>query len=132
MSSSIKPPGAAGTGGPTGPAASDDVRTAGSGAAFQEELAKAGTAGAPAGAAPATSAAATQRAELLRALADEIRSGQVDPKQAVDRLIERTLTTGPAAALPPARRVELEALLRAALEEDPTLQAMQRDLTRGR
>lgn len=129
MSSSIKPPGAAGTGGPTGPAASDDVRTPGSGAAFQEELAKAGTTGATASATPAAS---TQRTELLRALADEIRSGHVDPKQAVDRLIERTLTTGPAAALPPARRVELEALLRAALEEDPTLQAMQRDLSRGR
>lgn len=139
MSSAIKPPGAPGTG-PTAPVSGtpggpEQKETSAAGEAFREELSKApevGSTEAPRASSATASNASLGRADLLRALADELRSGSVDPQQAVDRLIERALHTGPAAALPPARRAELEALLRTALAEDPTLAAMQRDLSRGR
>ncbi|AKF10670.1 hypothetical protein DB32_007819 [Sandaracinus amylolyticus] len=92
--------------------------------AFRAELEKAGATGGP-------SAASGARTDALKALAEEVRSGRIDASQAIDRLVERALG-GMAASLPPARRAELEAMLRAALEEDPTLAAMQRDLARGR
>jgi hypothetical protein len=72
------------------------------------------------------------RAELLRALSEDLRAGNIEPNQAIERLIERTLNSGPAASLPPALRTELESLLRGALEFDPSLDAMRRDLARGR
>lgn len=138
MSSAIKPPG---SGGPPGtgpiPGASTEVggaksvggaSSAGASDAFRAELERSG-ADAAAAARPAASSA---RAEALRALAEEVRSGRIDARTAIDRLVERALGAGPAASLPPARRAELETLLRAALEEDPTLVAMQRDLARGR
>lgn len=129
MSSAIKPPG---TGGPPAAGLAPEVGGASSTdrGAFRAELE------APAAEAArdvrSGEAAPSARADALRALADEVRSGRLDAKTAIDRLVERALGAGPAAALPPARRAELEALLRSALDEDPTLVAIQRDLTRGR
>ncbi|UJR85924.1 hypothetical protein [Sandaracinus amylolyticus] len=121
MSSAIKPPGT----GPTSGAPTDvggATSAEGASDAFRAELEKAGG---------AKSAATGARADALKALAEEVRSGRIDASQAIDRLVERAMG-GAAASLPPARRAELEAMLRAALEEDPTLAAMQRDLARGR
>ena len=140
MSSAIKPPGTGPTSGaPTDVGSARDVGSAsdvggarsaeGASDAFRAELDKAGATDATRGA--STSAASGARADALKALADEVRSGRIDASQAIDRLVERAMG-GAAASLPPARRAELEAMLRAALEEDPTLAAMQRDLARGR
>ena len=68
---------------------------------------------------------------LAATLAAEIQSGRLEVREAIDRLVQRQLSAGPVASLPAARRAELEAALRAALEEDPTLAAMQKDLARG-
>lgn len=139
MSSAIKPPGAPGASGPIG--AGDAGATPsvdGTSEAFRDELSKASESDASnattsnATTSNATTSRTTGRADAVRALSDELRAGRVDPQQAIDRLVDRALSTGPAASLPPARRAELESLLRASLEEDPTLAAMQKDLSRGR
>lgn len=139
MSSAIKPPG---SGGPVGGAgappesggarpvegASEEFRAALENAGEADASKAAGASASAGGAAPAEGS----RAALLRSLAEDLRAGRIDPQQAVDRLVDRTLSSGAAASLPPARRAELEALLRSTLDEDPTLAAMQRDLSRGR
>jgi hypothetical protein len=129
MSSAIKPPG---SGGPPGAGSTPEVGGAGAadGGAFRAAMDEPGADAVREPRAGATASSA--RADALRALAEEVRSGRIDASTAIDRLVERALGAGPVAALPPARRAELEALLRSALEEDPTLAAMQRDLARGR
>ncbi len=135
MSSAIKPPG---SGGPvvgmdvpseSGPTSS--VREAGRD--FRSELDRAHELASPASVdtASRTNVEST-RTELLRALSDELRAGTLDPNQAIERLVERTLNSGPAASLSPTLRTELENLLRSVLELDPSLDAMRRDLARGR
>ncbi len=132
MSSAIKPPGSGPVGGAGESPESGGARPVeGSSEDFRAELDKAGEAKS-AGVDTATAPVEGSRAELVRSLAADIRAGRIDPQQAVDRLVERTLSSGAAASLPPARRAELEALLRSTLEGDPTLEAMQRDLSRGR
>lgn len=136
MSNAIKPPGAPGaTPGAAGP--EDTPRTgaaggaAGPSEAFRDELSKAAEAQ-PSSSVNATEATAPSARSELRALAAELRAGSIEPGQAIDQLVQRASSIGPAALLPAARRAELEAALRAALEEDPTLLAMQKDLARGR
>jgi hypothetical protein len=68
-----------------------------------------------------------QRAEIA-AIAAEIKAGTLAPGAAVERLVERALSSGVAAGLPPAQKERLAELLRAQLAEDPTLQALQREL----
>lgn len=132
MSSAIKPPGSGpigGAGAPPESGAAGGVQ--GSSEDFRAELDKAGDTHRE-GAASTTANVGSSRAELLRSLAEDLRAGRIDPQQAVDQLVERTLSGGAAASLPPARRAELEALLRSTLDQDPTLAAMQRDLSRDR
>ncbi len=157
MSSAIKPPGGSGGAPPAGVGEAGAPRALDSGAldsgaldsgaldsatdvsrgeAFRGELSKAaeteGSKSSGATQRAGTENVGASRAELLRGLAEELRTGQVGSEQAVDRLVERALSSGTARGLPPARRAELETLLRTALAEDPTLAAMQGDLSRGR
>lgn len=132
MSSAIKPPGSGPVGGAGAPPESG-APVEGSPSDFRAELEKAGAADATqSGDTSPASQVAGSRAELLRSLADDLRAGRIEPQHAVDRLVERTLRSGAAASLPPARRAELEALLRSTLDDDPTLASMQRDLSRDR
>lgn len=64
----------------------------------------------------------------IAAIASEIKAGTLAPGDAMERLVQRALSSGAAAALPPAQKERLAELLRAQLAEDPTLQALQRDL----
>lgn len=66
------------------------------------------------------------RVESLRA---ELAAGHIDVEQALDRLLERALASAP--GMSAARRATLEAQLRAALVEDPTLIALRKDLERA-
>ena len=75
-----------------------------------------------------TAAAPGAGAELI----GDLRAGRTSPAAVVQTLLERTLGQADASGLPPARRVALEALLRDALANDPTLQQLTKDLERGR
>jgi hypothetical protein len=86
----------------------------GAGAAFRAAVDAQGTSGA--------------RGSEVAAIASEIKAGTLDPAAAMERLIERALSSPTAAGLPPAQKERLAELLRAQLAEDPTLQALQRDL----
>lgn len=68
----------------------------------------------------------------VASITDDLRAGRIDARTAVDRLVARALAAPDATALPPAGRAELEAHLRAALSEDPTLVALAKDLERAR
>lgn len=87
--------------------------------------------GALEGAAPPASTAPTAPSELS-AVAAELRAGTLTPEAAVSRLLERHLGSGPARALTPVARAELERLLRARLEDDPALRALTSELGRAR
>jgi hypothetical protein len=88
----------------------------GAGAAFRAAVADAGkTAGA---------------AGDVASIANEIKAGTLSASDAVERLVQRALSSGAASMLPPAQKERLAELLRAQLAEDPTLQALQRDLGR--
>ncbi len=79
--------------------------------------------------APGEFKAAVDAAAGPGAAADAVRAGTLDPSQAVEGLVQRALAT--ARGLPEAQRQKLEAQLRAALAEDPTLLALQEDLQRA-
>ena len=125
--SSIKPP----SGKPSGPPPPTDASSAKSGAAkapsdaFRTALDEPGAASAagPARSAPKTDAVA---------IAQELRAGRIDAETAVDKLVEKALAKADAVGLPPAKRSDLEALLRDALASDPTLSQLSKDLERGR
>lgn len=116
MTDSIKPPG-----GPPSAPPPPDLSGAGEGR-FRGTL--------EAARAPEASRATPQGA--LGALASELRSGSLTPEAAVARLLEQHLSSGPARALTPAARAELERMLRARLEEDPTLLTLTAELGRAR
>jgi hypothetical protein len=118
MTDSIKPPGSA-----PGPVATPTAPAAGGAERFRAEL------DAAADSAPAASA---EKAGRLDALVAEVRSGALPPSALVDRLIEQHLSTGPARALSPVARAELERALRARFEDDPNLRALTEDLGRAR
>lgn len=103
-----------------GPAASAGVAEGaaprGAGAAFRAAVDAQGAQGAHGG--------------EIAAIASDVKAGKLDAAAAVERLVQRALASGTAATLPPAQRERLAEMLRAQLSEDPTLQALQRDLTR--
>jgi hypothetical protein len=121
MSSPIKPPGKTPGVGPTPEAGSTGKATE----TFQKALDE--TAAASAAAGPEKAAAKN----AISALAQEVAAGRIDVRNAVDQLVSRALESSTASALPPARRAELEAHLRRALADDPTLAALTQDLERG-
>ena len=112
----------------SGPEGTSGPRTEG----FRDALAT-GEARAPG----TTEAANVQGAEgaapsELGHLASQLREGHLTPEQVIEALVARQLRSHAAQMLQPAQRAELETLLRSRLEEDPTLLALGRDMTRGR
>jgi hypothetical protein len=79
-------------------------------------------------AAPGAPAAAP--ADAIGQLAASLRAGEVDAAGAVERILERVLAQGSVPALPAGQRAQLEAMLRRALADDPTLSRMVGDLGR--
>lgn len=72
--------------------------------------------------------AATQSSRVGGLQAD-LTSGRIDANEAIERLVQRALAS--AAGLPMEQRAALEARLRAALADDPTLIALRKDLERA-
>ena len=70
--------------------------------------------------------------DAVQRIAEQVRTGEIDPARAVEALVERAMSSGAARTLAPAKRRELESLLRSAIESDPTLAGMVKDLERGR
>ena len=121
MSSPIKPPG-----GPTGPSVPGEVEGPGkaneASEAFQKTLDRTSE---------TDDAAAAGASDPVTEIAREVRAGRIDVDTAIDRLVERAMSTRMVESLTPAGRVELEAHLRRSLAEDPTLVSLARDLERG-
>jgi hypothetical protein len=122
VSNPIKPPG-----GPSAPDPSN--RASGAGRLEDEpgELEKLAEADAPAGS--AAEASAPDGVSRLAQLRADLASGRIGVDDAIERMVRHAV--GSATGLPPAQRSALEAQLRAALSEDPTLIALRRDLERG-
>jgi len=120
MSSPIKPPGKP-PGPPPGPASGVGEPSE----TFQKALEETAAAN------PATGAEPALANDAISSLAADVAAGRIDVEAAVDQLVARALEGPTAAALPPARRAELEAHLRRALSDDPTLAALTQDLERG-
>ncbi|MFK7986550.1 MAG: hypothetical protein AB8I08_11050 [Sandaracinaceae bacterium] len=129
MSTPIKPPG-----GPTsGPGSIESSATDATSApgAFQEALSTEGAASSAATAVEQTAAEPTATSEAsapVQALVDDVRAGRLDVDGAIDQLVDRALST--TTGLPSEHRQALEAQLREALGEDPTLLALRRELER--
>ncbi|MFN9809570.1 MAG: hypothetical protein ACK6CU_08070 [Deltaproteobacteria bacterium] len=67
----------------------------------------------------------------LHALSEGLAAGTLAPSAVVERLVERALAAPGARGLTEAGRAQLEQSLRTALAEDPTLLAMQAELSAG-
>lgn len=127
MTSPIKPPG-----GPSGSPSPDGVGGPGragqpkeTSEAFRQTLDR------TSGPEEAPRAAGASAADPVAQVAADLRAGRIDVDTALDRLVERAMSSRAVEALPPARRSELEAHLRRSLADDPTLVALTRDLERG-
>jgi hypothetical protein len=66
----------------------------------------------------------------VQAIADALRSGEIDAGTAVERLVERALARASGVELSGLDRGQIESFLRQALQDDPTLAAIVRDLER--
>lgn len=82
--------------------------------------------GAAAVGAPGEFKAVADAAAAAEEVATQLDTGAIDASQAVEQLVQRALAN--ADGLAPAQREALEAQLRAALADDPTLIALQEDL----
>jgi hypothetical protein len=68
--------------------------------------------------------------DSVQAIADQLRTGKIDTSTALDRLVENALEDLSVGALPPEEKLELQKMLRVALQDDPTLAALTKDLRR--
>jgi hypothetical protein len=118
--STIKPPdgrppaGGSGSDGPQGPGAAE-----GTGPSFQQVL----EGGPTQGAAAAQQAGAAAGADPVGQLAAAVKRGELTPDQAIEQLVERAAGQM-AAQLSEAQRAELVAVLREAVETDPSLREL--------
>jgi hypothetical protein len=110
----IKGPGA--TPPPPEPTETGPAKPASPGTSFADKLREAGSA-APAGA--ATGAQAAAPVDRVGQIAAELRSGAITRPQAIDRLMELTLSTGAAAGLPDSVKAQLRTQLETLIQEDP-------------
>ncbi len=119
MSSPIKPPGKP-PGAPPVDIGQKEASSSAKGAseAFREVLTGAE------GAQSVEGKSAAGATDALRAISEDLRAGRIDASTAVDRLVARALDRMDTLALPPAKRAELEAFLRNALADDPTLSGL--------
>jgi hypothetical protein len=69
-------------------------------------------------------------ADPLQAIASALRSGEIDAGRAVEMLVERALARVSGTELSGEERQQIESFLRAALQNDPELAAMIKDLER--
>ena len=69
--------------------------------------------------------------DAVRSIADGFRAGAIDSNLAIERLVERALSSPAAGKLSALQREQLEGLLRGALQDDPTLAVLIRDLERS-
>ena len=76
--------------------------------------------------APGEFKAVADAAAAATEIAGQLDAGAIDASQAVEQLVQRALAN--ARGLAPAQQKALEAQLRAALADDPTLVALQEDL----
>ncbi len=81
---------------------------------------------------PVAAAARAEPKTVAAALAHDLRAGRIDADTVVNKLVDKALAKADAAGLSPAKRLELEAMLRDALVSDPTLSQLSKDLERGR
>lgn len=116
MSTPIKPPGSPPPAGGTDP-------TAGAVESRPGELDELVESAGPHSAPPAA------RAGRLEGVRADLAAGKIGVGEAIDRLVAKAMSS--ARGLPAADRAALEAQLRAALEEDPTLLALRKDLERA-
>ena len=125
MTTPIKPPGqgVATTSTPDVDASRGPGSAKSTGESFQSTLEKTSQ---------ASSSRAPVAADALRSLVDDLKAGRTTVDAALDRLVARALDSGMAKSLSAARRVELEKALRSALLEDPSLQALSKEMERGR
>jgi hypothetical protein len=84
------------------------------------------------GAVSSASAARAAPKAGVAGIAQELRAGHISGEVAVQKLVDRALAKADSAGLSPAKRTELEAVLRDALASDPTLSQLSKDLERGR
>ena len=81
---------------------------------------------APTGGLPAAGIGQGNRVDLVE-LARAVEQGQLSMAQAVDRLVEGTVGRVPGGQLTDLERAELSALLRQAVQTDPTLTALRNE-----
>ncbi len=125
MSTPIKPPGGPSSG--PGSIESSGTESTSAPGAFKQAVASEG-ASATSDVAAAEAGASSEASAPVQALVDEVRAGRLDVDGAIDQLVDRALST--TTGLPPEHRQALEAQLRGALGEDPTLLALRRELER--
>jgi len=75
------------------------------------------------------SASASGSAPTTHDIASSVRAGSLNAQHAVEALVERALSTPAARGLTDAGRADLERHLRSSLAEDPTLRALQANLS---
>jgi hypothetical protein len=68
--------------------------------------------------------------DSVQAIADQLRTGEIDTPAALEKLVEDALQDLSISGLLPEEKLEIEKLLRAALQDDPTLIALAKDLER--
>ncbi len=123
MNSPIKPPGSTSITPPvkgaesTAPA--ESVKET-----FQASMDKVASASQAQGKAP------TSAVDVVQNVVQRLQAGEIDATAAMDQLVEYALQQNGAELLNPSQRIELEAVLRGALNEDPTLQGLKNDLER--
>lgn len=66
--------------------------------------------------------------DVVQDVVQRLEAGEIDATAAIDHLVEHALQHNGAQLLDPAQRLELESILRRALDEDPTLQSLKIDL----
>ena len=129
MTSPIKPPGGSPPPADVGAGSVEGAKrpkTEGASETFREALDAGGQVGAPS----ATKAATP--ADLVKSISDDLRAGRTSVSEAIDRLVAQAVGGEAAQRLTPAGRRDLEAVLRSALADDPTLAAMVKDIERAR
>lgn len=68
--------------------------------------------------------------DSVRTIADQLRAGEIDTSTALEKLVENTLEDLSIRTMHMEERLEIEKLLRAALQDDPSLVALAADLRR--
>lgn len=127
MSTPIKPPGGSPEGAPESAEAPDE---SGSDVGELRDMVEGAEAsGSVSGRGGVTESAATQASSPVDALRADVASGRLDADEAIERLVQRALAGAPGLDEP--QRAALEAQLREALAEDPTLVALRKDLQRA-